>query len=521
MWLVQGLIRVLAFVRKELFGVLRQPRLIISLVLGPFIIMALFGLGYQGSLKYNTILVIPNREGISTNPADYQEFSKQAFKLNTISKNENDALARLDRKEADVVIVVPDSALDDIYNGQSARFPTYYRDLNPVQANFIEYSSYVYASELDKVILRETLTANKPSSAQFQQLTTQTNTATGSLDKAMQQGNLVEAKVQVQTLLVLNLATRRSLDTIILPGNGPDQPTQQKLLSSKVTGGIFQSALGQMRNDLTNSDAKLKALDDGFNRGDVNSPQQRANLDGVRQSNASLAQKVDRVANIPPAVMVEPIRAEAKNQTSTRPTYINFYGPAVVILLLQHLAVTLVALSNVRDRLIGVLEILRVAPIGPAQVFTGKFFSFGLLLITLGALLVGLITLALGVPFVNFEARWLIGLAVLAVTIYASIGLGFLISGISRTESQAVQWSMLLLLASIFFTGFIVPISQFTPLIQYVGYALPMTFGAVGLQNVMLDTLTLDPTLLLIPLVLGTFYLIIGLLLYRRQFNIA
>jgi len=40
-------IRIFGFVRKEIVTVLRQPRLVFSLILGPFIILLLFGIGYR------------------------------------------------------------------------------------------------------------------------------------------------------------------------------------------------------------------------------------------------------------------------------------------------------------------------------------------------------------------------------------------------------------------------------------------------------------------------------------------
>ena len=42
----QFFIRVSAFVTKEIREVLRQPWLVVSLILGPFLILALFGIGY-------------------------------------------------------------------------------------------------------------------------------------------------------------------------------------------------------------------------------------------------------------------------------------------------------------------------------------------------------------------------------------------------------------------------------------------------------------------------------------------
>src|SRR5829696_10338288 len=44
--LFKFLIRISAFMSKELTEILRQPRLILTLVFGPFLIMFLFGLGY-------------------------------------------------------------------------------------------------------------------------------------------------------------------------------------------------------------------------------------------------------------------------------------------------------------------------------------------------------------------------------------------------------------------------------------------------------------------------------------------
>jgi ABC-2 type transport system permease protein len=44
--LFKFLIRISSFISKELTEILRQPRLILTLVLGPFLIMFLFGLGY-------------------------------------------------------------------------------------------------------------------------------------------------------------------------------------------------------------------------------------------------------------------------------------------------------------------------------------------------------------------------------------------------------------------------------------------------------------------------------------------
>ena len=56
------LIRVSSFVRKEMAEILRQPQLVATLILGPFLILFIFGIGYNNSLRtMRTIMVIPDR----------------------------------------------------------------------------------------------------------------------------------------------------------------------------------------------------------------------------------------------------------------------------------------------------------------------------------------------------------------------------------------------------------------------------------------------------------------------------
>ncbi|MBN9387742.1 MAG: ABC transporter permease [Chloroflexi bacterium] len=510
-----------SFIRKELFGAIRQPRLILSMVVGPFLILALFGLGYFGPGNYATILVVPDSPGISTDINEYKGVITQTFKLVGVTKNLDEARQQLKDGAASVVIVVPDDALDEIYNGRNAYFPVYYRTLSPVDSSYIEYSTYIYATEFDKVILRQALAASKPQRSQLQESSRQIDQSTVVLGESMQNGDLLQAKVQVKSMKAVVQITRRGLDSLILPGQGDPNSPQQKLLAGRLFNAVTASGINQMNSDLDNIDTQLTALDAGFDRGDINSSAQQEHLAALRTANASLGGRASKVANIPPSVLVEPILSAASNEVKTQVNYINFFGPAVVILLLQHIAVTLASLSNVRDKQLGALEIFRVAPISPTQILTGKFISFALLLLLLGVLLIGLITTLLGVPFVQLGTRWFPAFLSLFVTIYASIGLGFLVAGISRTESQAVQFSMLLLLGSIFFTGFILPLNQFASYIRYISYILPITYGAAGLQNTMLDNQPLNLVYLVVPFLLGTLFLVIGRFLYRRQFDLS
>ena len=56
----QFLIQVSSFVRKEVAEIVRQPRLVATLILGPFLILLIFGIGYNDSFRtMRTVMVIP------------------------------------------------------------------------------------------------------------------------------------------------------------------------------------------------------------------------------------------------------------------------------------------------------------------------------------------------------------------------------------------------------------------------------------------------------------------------------
>ena len=122
------------------------------------------------------------------------------------------------------------------------------------------------------------------------------------------------------------------------------------------------------------------------------------------------------------------------------------------------MAVALVALSVVRERQSGAMDLFRIAPVRTTELVFGKVIAYGLL----GALVAGsslaLLAAVLGVPMLG--SLWLIA-GVLGLLLLASLGLGLLISLVSDSERQAVQLSLLVLLASMFFSGFVLRIEEF------------------------------------------------------------
>ena len=144
---------------------------------------------------------------------------------------------------------------------------------------------------------------------------------------------------------------------------------------------------------------------------------------------------------------------------------------------------TLVALSLVRERTSGVLELFRVAPVSTVEVLVGKVLAYGIVGVGVAALTVALLVGVFAVPLLGDPAL-LAGTILLLLL--ASLGLGLLVAMVSDSERQAVQLSLLVLLASVFFSGFVLSIDEFTPAVRALAYVLPVTHGIRLLQDVML-----------------------------------
>jgi ABC-2 type transport system permease protein len=158
----------------------------------------------------------------------------------------------------------------------------------------------------------------------------------------------------------------------------------------------------------------------------------------------------------------------------------------------------------VRERVGGSIELFRAAPVTSFQTLLGKTISFMLFGALLAAVLTLLVILLLRVPMLG---SWLWFAVVIVALLYTSLGMGFAISSISQTDSQAVQYSMIVLLASIFFSGFFIALHNLLTGVHVISWLLPATYGTAMLQNIMLRGLPPE-TILLAGLILY------GLLLY-------
>jgi ABC-2 type transport system permease protein len=106
--------------------------------------------------------------------------------------------------------------------------------------------------------------------------------------------------------------------------------------------------------------------------------------------------------------------------------------------MLQHLGITFAALALVRERQSGTILLLQVSPVTTGQRLAGKTLAFLLLGAAAAAILTLLLVLAFDVPL---PTDWLSFTLLLALTLLASLGIGYLVTGTRTRCAPGRCWS--------------------------------------------------------------------------------
>lgn len=390
--LLAVIVRLLAFVGKELVETIRRPGAILSLVLGPFLIMAIFGLGYDGYRRpLRTVAVIPPQTGLPQDVQSYETLAGTALEIVEITDDPVGLEQRLAAQDLDVVIIAPTDAQEQFRAGRQTTVEVVVNITDPVQAAYATFVVQLLTNEINREIIQR------------------------------------------------------------VAEEGQD----------------YAVSAGQ-----------------------------------------------EEAARIPPEVVAEPTRSELRNIAPLQPGVVAFFAPAVLALILQHLAVTLVAMSLIRERTSGVLEVFRISPIGSAEIIGGKVVAYGVIGGAIGLLTLALLTAGLGIPLLG-GAGLVVGVVMLLLL--ASIGLGLLVAVLSDSERQVVQMSLLILLASVFFSGFVLPLDEFSRPVQALAYMLPVTHGIRLMQDLMLRGTTVYEWQYAALAAIAAVSLVLSWLLLRRS----
>jgi ABC-2 type transport system permease protein len=163
------------------------------------------------------------------------------------------------------------------------------------------------------------------------------------------------------------------------------------------------------------------------------------------------------------------------------------FVPGVMALVLMLISVTMTAISIVREKETGTMEILLVSPIKPAFVILSKavpYLVLSLLNIT------SILLLSVFVLDLPIEGSLLLLYAESMLFIITCLTLGIFISIRTQSQQVAMLISMMgLLLPTMIFSGFMFPIENMPLPLQWISNAIPAKWYYIIVKSIMIKGL--------------------------------
>ena len=457
------LVRAVSIFFKEIHEVRRQPLLLLSLIGGPFLVLALFGATFRSTKpELSTVLVWPEAGIPGIERYQVEEAIRFNFKLTGVVQDPQEALHLLETGQVDVVQILPSNIQSQIEGGQQASIKVYSYAIDPTAEAWIRSMMLGQVNYFNRQML-----IDRTGQAQKQASTVQIELSNAGRLLAQLDVNITpERQRQVERTLATVRGVLRTFQRFIQPveEQADDLIPYSDSLSYRIDR--FLSEVERLE----------QLIEDG------QLPEQAEQLVVVRARLDDLLEALDIFINLPPEVIVSPFQADYENQRGNPYPLMVYYTPRVMALLIQHLAVTLGALALVRERLIGAFEMFRIAPISIFHLLLGKTLAY-CSYVLLASLALGFLLGLLNVPVLGSPILLILMILLLSI---ASVGIGLLISSLSSSDSQAIQLTMLVLLLSVFFTGFFLPLEGFTSIARPISMVIPMTHGLEALESLML-----------------------------------
>ena len=149
----------------------------------------------------------------------------------------------------------------------------------------------------------------------------------------------------------------------------------------------------------------------------------------------------------------------------------NYNVPAVVGALILQVCLLLTSLAIVREREIGTLEQLQVSPLASIELIAGKTIPFAII----GLVDLFFVTLVALLWFhVPFHGSLLLLFGTSVLYLLSGLGIGLLISTISRTQQEAFLTSFLVFMPAILLSGFMFPVSSMPAVFRWLTLLNPM-----------------------------------------------
>ena len=176
---------------------------------------------------------------------------------------------------------------------------------------------------------------------------------------------------------------------------------------------------------------------------------------------------------------------EVRTQVWYNPDLVSAYFmiPGMIGMILQFMATLLTSTAIVRERERGTIEQLIITPIRSWELIVGKLTPYVLIAFfdLMEVLVIG--TLWFKVPIVG-DIGLLLALS--ALFLVTTLGIGLFISTVAKTQFEAMLLAFMIMLPSIFLSGFFFPLAAMPPFLQALSYLVPLRFFLIIVRAVLL-----------------------------------
>ena len=211
--------------------------------------------------------------------------------------------------------------------------------------------------------------------------------------------------------------------------------------------------------------ARLQVLIDGSNSTIAASALNTALNVGFRNAMLALSGKTgirDLPVEVRPQILYNP---EMRSP--------NFFVPGVIGIVLQIATTFATAMSLVRERERGTLEQLMVSPLSRWGLMLGKLVPYLIIGMTMAVGLFAIMRYLFHVPIAGDLGALMLGTL---FYVFCLLSLGLLISTRAQNQMQALQMTMMFILPSVFFSGFIFPRETMPAIFYALSTVLPATY---------------------------------------------
>jgi len=181
--------------------------------------------------------------------------------------------------------------------------------------------------------------------------------------------------------------------------------------------------------------------------------------------------------------MPQPLNLRSRVWYNPDMSSIYFNIPGLIGVILQTVTLMLTSFSIVRERERGTMEQLIVTPITKMELMVGKIIPY----VIIGFVDI-VLALALSVFWFKVPIAGSITLLLLfsVIFLFGALGIGLLISTISKSQLQAMQLSMFMIMPNILLSGYMFPREAMPKFINAISTVLPLTYFIKVLRGIIL-----------------------------------